>query len=63
MRARSFNSRFMCQDKSEGYRDTWEFLDARLKDVGSIGQGMGMVKGAVQGAIGVVGGYTRHYRR
>jgi hypothetical protein len=53
----------MCQDKSEGFRDTWEFLDARLKDVGRVGQGIGMVKGAVQGVMGVAEGFSRHYRR
>jgi hypothetical protein len=53
----------MCQDKSEGFRDTWEFLDARLKDVGTIGQGMGMAKNAFNGVLGLAEGFTRHYRR
>lgn len=33
----------MLTDKSAGYRDTWEFLDRRLKDVSSFGQQVGEV--------------------
>lgn len=35
---------FMTTDKSEGFRDTWEFVDRRLEDVEGAG---GMVGGLV----------------
>lgn len=43
---------YMTQDKSPGYRDTWAFLDRRLKDVKEVGS---IVKG-----VGNYASFTAH---
>jgi len=45
---------FMVQDSSEGFRDTWDFLDRRLEDLSlipSISKVPGDIKGVVEGVL------------
>ena len=45
---------YMLTDKSEGFQDTWKFLDDRLRDIGFLGKTVGMVNKTVGDATSVL---------
>ncbi|HYC04174.1 MAG TPA: COQ9 family protein [Azospirillaceae bacterium] len=60
---------YWVNDRSEGHRDTWHFLDRRIADVMRIGKGIGQLKDLLPFGAGMLsrmpspGRFARHFGR